>query len=376
MVEESQEKSVTPNVTNSVPIINNSVNQKSNPWKITSVVLVILLIGLAGYVFLYKSNATGNVIKSDDAGKKLVDFLNGRTGGGVTYVNSTDKGDIYEVTVSYQKQDIPVYITKDGQYFVQGAVLLTGNGTTAPTATQCTNDSDCAQGETCQSGQCAAAPKNVPKTSKPNVQAFVFAYCPYGLQFEKALFPAYDALKSNANISIVFIGNMHDPQGCTGTACFEKTETYRQICINKNYGTDKLISYLKLFVVSSDVSACNGADSCIQPLVTKMMTSLSIDTKKISDCMTNDAPAIYDSQGTLSNSLGVSGSPTFMINGVEVSVNRTPDSIKQAICNAFTTSPKACTQTLSTSAVSAGFGGSASSGASTGVGSAASCGTS
>ena len=45
--------------------------------------------------------------------------------------------------------------------------------------------------------------------------------------------------------------------------------------------------------------------------------------------------------------------------------SRTAESIKEAVCNAFTTAPSACSQNLSTTALTAGFGGSA--GTSTGA---------
>jgi hypothetical protein len=55
-------------------------------------------------------------------------------------------------------------------------------------------------------------------------------------------------------------------------------------------------------------------------------------------------------------SLGIGGSPTFVINGAKVQVSRSADAIKTAICNAFINAPSECGQSLSTNAASAGFG--------------------
>jgi len=310
--------------------------KKRNDWKIFSAILgaavIILLI-----VMIYP-RVTGNVVLSgDNAGTKIVDFLNGQTGGGVTYVSSTDKGNVYEVLVSYNGQEIPVYVTKDGQYFVQSLVPITDiNSTDTPT----TN-----------------TPKEVPKTAKPVVDAYIFSYCPYGLQFEKGLQPVYDLLKNKADINIVAIGAMHGD--------FERTETLRQICVEKVYGKDKLWSYLKTFNTDTAIGACNGEATCVNPLIEKIYTANGIDKAKIESCMKTDAPAIYDAQGKKAQALGISGSPTFVINGVQVQVDRTPEAIKTAVCNAFTTAPSECSKTLSTSALTAGFG--ASAGASTGA---------
>ena len=195
------------------------------------------------------------------------------------------------------------------------------------------------------------APTDVPKTDKPKVQAFIFSYCPYGLQFEKALFPVYDLLKTKADINIVAIGAMHGE--------FEKTETLRQISIEKLYSRDKLFAYLKEFDSSTDIGGCSGDDTCLNKYLPAIYTKLGIDKTKVENYMKTSAPALYDAQGTEASSLGISGSPTFVINGVQVSVSRTPDAIKQAVCNAFTTAPAECSKNLSTASASAGFGASA-----------------
>ena len=64
----------------------------------------------------------------EEAGEIIIDYLNARTGGGVTYISNTDLGFLYEITVSYNGQNIPVFITKDGKYFVQIALPITEEG--------------------------------------------------------------------------------------------------------------------------------------------------------------------------------------------------------------------------------------------------------
>ncbi|MFA5724309.1 MAG: thioredoxin domain-containing protein [Candidatus Pacearchaeota archaeon] len=310
--------------------------KRRNDWKILSAILGVVVVILL--IVMVYPRITGNVISGDDAGSKIVDFLNGQTGGGVTYVSSTEKGDLYEVMVSYQGQEIPVYVTKDGQYFVQSPVPI--DESTQSTDNPSTN-----------------TPKDVPKTDKPVVDAYIFSYCPYGLQFEKGLQPVYDLLKNKADINIVAIGAMHGE--------FERVESLRQICIQKIYGKDKLWNYLKTFNTDTAIGACNGDATCVDPLIDKIYLTYGFDKTKIESCMKTDAPAIYDAQGKQAQGLGISGSPTFVINGVQVQVDRTPEAIKTAVCNAFTTAPSECSKTLSTSALTAGFG--ASAGASTGA---------
>jgi protein-disulfide isomerase len=312
---------------------NSSISEnKKNDWKTLSAILGIVIVGLL--IFTFYGRITGNVVSSSNAGEKLVSYLNAQTGGGVTFVSSKDIGNLYEITVSYQEKEIPVYITKDGNYFVQGAVPITGevidNGNT--TATE------------------------VIKSDKPVVEAFVFSYCPFGLQFQKALQPVYDLLRNKADIKLVAIGAMHGE--------YEKIESLRQICIEKNYGKDKLWVYLKDFMGSTDIGACSGADACVNPLVEKILLSKGMNKAVIENCMKTDAEKIFSEQNARAAQLEISGSPTFVINGAKVNVGRNAETIKKAICDAFTTAPSECSKTLSTESASSGFGYSASGAAS------------
>ena len=198
------------------------------------------------------------------------------------------------------------------------------------------------------------------KTDAPTVDAYVFAYCPYGLQFEKALLPAYDLLKDKAEINIVFIGAMH--------GAFEKTESLRQLCIQKEYSKDKLFEYLNKFTINTAIGNCNGDDNCLSPLLSDLMDSISIDKDKIDSCMESDGESLYNQDVAKASQLGVGSSPTFVVNGAQVQVSRTPDAVKKAICDAFTITPDECSQTLSLASASAGFGsGSGSTGSSCGA---------
>jgi hypothetical protein len=312
---------------------------KANVWMILSIILAISLIAVIFWP---------NGISATKAGEELTAALNAKTGGGVTLKAIEDQGSLYEATVVYQGQEIPVYITKSGDYIVYQAEKTSDSGAAAAD----TNATD--------NAPAPETPTEVVKSDKPKVEAFVFAYCPYGLQFEKAFLPAYNLLKNKADMNIVFIGAMHGE--------YEKTESLRQLCIQKEYGKDKLMAYLDKFVVDTAIGACSSNINCSKPLAEAIMSGLNIDVDKVNDCMDEDAEALYDADGTKASSLGISGSPTFVINGAEVQVSRTADSIKKAVCDAFNTAPAECSQNLSTSSMTAGFGSSA--GASTG----ASCG--
>ena len=301
-------------------------NMKKNPWIISTLALGLIVVVLLVVNF---TGITGNVVSGDDAGKSVVDFINSRANAGLTYISSEDLGGLYKVIVLYQGQDVPVYVTKDGKYYATGATPITA---------------DVVNTQTQQTQQ-----KEVPKSNKPVADAFIFSYCPYGLQFEKALFPVYDLLKNKIDFNIVAIGAMHGE--------FEKQETLRQISIEKLYGKDKLFAYLKEFDNSADIGNCDGDDTCLNKYLPAIYSKLGIDKTKIENYMKTNAEAIYNEQSKEASSLGISGSPTFVINGVQVQVARNPEAIKEAICDAFNTEPSECSQTLSTASPSPGFGG-------------------
>jgi hypothetical protein len=313
---------------------------RTNPWILATIFLVIVLFVI---LVIKPFSTTGNVVSGDVASQNLLSFVKAQGGGEAEIVSTEKNGSFYEITINYRNQTLPVYVTTDGKYLVPNMI---------PLAVEVSGDRGATPAENAQT----ETPSEVPKSDKPKVEAFIFAYCPYGLQFEKALIPAYNLLKTTADIDIVAIGAMHGE--------FERVESLRQLCIEKNYGRDKLFSYLKSFDENSAIGSCSGTDSCVNPLIEKIYGDLGIDKAKIATCMEKDAPALYDAQGELAQSLGISGSPTFVINGVKVQVDRTPEAIKTAICDAYTTAPSACNQTLSTSAMTPGFG--ASAGASTG----------
>lgn len=191
------------------------------------------------------------------------------------------------------------------------------------------------------------------KSDRPNVELFVMSYCPFGLQMEKAFLPAWDLLKSKADIEVKFVDYiMHGKQ--------EIDENNRQYCIGKE-SKEKLLSYLKCFVAEDNSSKCLSAvgltDSKLSSCVNGIDKQFKI-TELYNDQTTwlSGRYPLYNVHADLNNKYGVQGSPTLIINGQEVSVNRTPEAIKQAICASFSNPPSECNTVLSNSGYSAGFG--------------------
>lgn len=296
-------------------------------WRISAVLFAVLF--LVSIVLFIRGPLTGNVIKGDDAGEKLVTYLNSIASGTVTYVNSTDLGNIYEITVLYQSQNIPVYITKDGKYFVQAVKEL-------PTTTAGITGNVVADTNT-----------EVPKTSKPKVELYVWGYCPYGVQAQGPLATVANLLKGKANFEIV---PYYDGHGA-----YETQQNKIQSCIQKLY-PDKYWNYAEKFV-SNVYPTCSSTrtEECDKTESTKVMNALGIDSAKVFACVSSDGASLFTAASTKAQSNGVTGSPTLIINGVNVNTARTAEAYKTAVCNAFTTAPAECSTALdSTAAASSG----------------------
>lgn len=171
----------------------------------------------------------------------------------------------------------------------------------------------------------------------PTLQVFIMSYCPYGLQALKGLLPVWEKFQGKANIELRFVSyTMHGQQ--------EEIENKRMICIREEQYS-KLIPYLKCFVEAGDSASC--------------LKQATIDEAKLNSCMATRASSYYDKDKELNKKYGVQGSPTFVLDGKEVNIYpRDPQSIANAICNAFIGSkPSVCSEKFSTANPSPGFGG-------------------
>lgn len=322
------------------------VHKKRNDWKIFSGILGIIVIALLVVIFYGRIN--GTVVSGAVAGDNLIKFAKAQ-GVDATLVKVSEKNGLYEAVLSMNGQEVPIYVTKDGKNMAASLVPLTGS-----TEPECKADTDCAQGQVCQSGYCVAQPKDIPKSDKPKVELFVMAYCPYGTQSEKGLIPTIKALGSKIDAKIRFVHYfMHGDK--------EEQETYTQVCIREEQSS-KYLDYLSCFLEAGDSPGC--------------LTKIGIDKTKLNTCLANNstkAKEYYKVDSDLSNKYGVQGSPTLIINGVESSAGRDSTSYLNGICAVFNSAPSECSKKLSSDTPGAGFGTTATPAASAASASTAGC---
>lgn len=311
---------------------------KLDIWRILTIVFaVIILAQIFGLLNLTGLLGLPNTLSSQKVGEKVVDYINQnlvQPGTKASLISVTDKGSFYQVITSYQGQQIPVYASKDGSYLFLQAFDMTETKTTQPTQ------------------QTQEPQQEVPKTDRPEARVFIMSYCPYGLQFLKAYIPVMELLGNKADLYVNFVDYaMHGDK--------EIEENTRMYCIQKEQ-RDKFTSYLRCFVQSGNASSCIAEakidkaklDACMQATDKQYnITGLAQDRSK---WLGNFPPYPIDSE--LNEKYGVQGSPTFVLNGVTISVSRAPESIKQAICSAFKVQPSECSQKLSATTESPGIG--------------------
>jgi len=284
---------------------------KENPWIIATLVLAIVVVVM---LILNFTGMTGNVVSEGDAADNLVTYLNTVADGEVILSGVKDIGNLYEVTVNYNGDEIPVHVTKDGDYFVQGLVPIAGNVPSAPSA--------------------PSAPVDVPKSDKPVVELFVMTHCPYGTQAEKGFIPAIVALGDKIDSSVKFVHYfLHEP---------EETETPIQVCIREEQSS-KYNAYLKEFLKDGDSDAA--------------MAAVGVDSAAVDACVSSGkADVYYAADSELSEGYGVRGSPTLVVNGQIAPSGRSADAYLQTICGAFNDAPEECALQLDSANPSAGFG--------------------
>jgi len=191
------------------------------------------------------------------------------------------------------------------------------------------------------------------QTNKPKVELFIMTYCPYGLQMQKAYLPVMKLLGGKADMDIKFVSYiMHGER--------EIVENNTQYCIQKEQA-DKYVSYAECFAATGNAASClklakvdeAKLASCV--LVTDKTFKITELFNNKNTWLSGNYP-LYNVHKDLNVKYGVQGSPTLVINGKQVNVNRTAEAVKTAVCDTFEVKPAECNTVLSIQSLQAGFG--------------------
>ncbi len=193
-----------------------------------------------------------------------------------------------------------------------------------------------------------------PKYNESNIELFIMSYCPYGLQSQKAIIPVKEAFGDELNLTIKFVNYvMHGVK--------EIDENNLQYCIQKN-NEDIFFEYLDCFTIGGNSTECltqvNLTKEETQPCVDELDSTYKImELHNDTSTWLNGRYPQYPVQKEENELYGVKGSPTLVFNGKQMSWPRSPEGIKQGICNLLENPPEVCNTELDSASASPGFGG-------------------
>lgn len=287
---------------------------KSNPWVLSTFVFAILAVIFIVLSFV----APTTTISEQEVHQKVIDYLNalGVDGANVDEVN--DMGSFYEVIVSVGENQGPIYLTKDGAFRVQPLGPLEIEDTSTPqtnTNTQAT------------------------KSDVPEAELFIWSYCPYGVT---ALTPFAEVAKLFGDKVDFKVLLYYDGHGA-----YETQQNKIQECIQK-YDKTNYWDYAIGF--SEDIYPECGASrdlACDLTKSTELMDLLGIDSTEVLSCVEDEGTGLIATSSARARELGVTGSPSFVVNDALLNVGRDAESYKDATCQSFNEVPEECGTTLS-----------------------------
>lgn len=295
---------------------------------IIAVVVLLIVIALgAGYKMYREKVDIGQDAVKAKVGKFVTDNVPATV---KTEIGEASKeGQLYKVTVKVDKQEIPLYVTTDGKKLITQGII----------------DLDQKPADDAKQAQAPEKTEAEVKTDVPTVDLFVMSYCPYGLQMERGILPAIEALGNKIKFNLKFVSyTLHGQK--------EVNENVNQYCVQKVAPT-KLDKYLQCFWKDSKTAETTASASC--------MKIAGINAAQVASCVktANDqfkpTEKAFDINKDENVQFGVQGSPTLVINGTKVSSGRDSASVLKAICSGFTTQPKECQAKLSATSPAAGF---------------------
>lgn len=309
--------------------------------KFTTLILPIILITILGVIayFSFSSSEKTITINEDEALIKSEQFINDylMDGGSANIKEITKEYGLYKLSIDIgSDQLVDSYITQDGILFFPQALNI---------------DEIYSDNSDTTSAQESVSEVSV-KSDKPIVELFVMSHCPYGTQMEKAIIPAIKTLGNTVDFQLKF--NDYAMHGQT-----ELAEQTLQYCLIQE-NNDIYLDYLDCFLVDGNSDKClaevNVSKNSLNTCITETDEQFSIMSDFNNNLNFKGSYPGFNIFASDNEKYSVQGSPTLVINGQTISANRTPASILDVICTAFTTQPEACNAILSNDSPTPGFG--------------------
>ena len=255
------------------------------------------------------------ILSSDEIGKKVIDVINNnlvKPGTYVELISTTDKGTHYEILAKYQGDKIRIYVKKIGNFLLLERI--------EPVETV----------------------PEVPKKERPQVELYIFSYCPYGVSTLHSFAIVGKLFGNKAEMKVKFFSDMHGEH--------ELQQNMIQECIQE-VDSSKYWDYAIKFQESVYSKCARSRDvNCDKNESIALMKEIGIDISKVMKCVEERGKELYNRDVNDANRYGLTGSPSLVINGVKViRFDRSPEGLKRLICSSFVNPPDECSQTLPSS---------------------------
>lgn len=295
--------------------------KKKNPYVFVTVILGILLVAS----MLTQGFSIFSSVPASTASEKVKGLILTATGEEPIIDSISESNGLYKINTTIQGKPYSFYVTKDGKLFIPQVI---------PFEQQPSGQ---------QNNQTTTF--NAPDSNKPTVQLFVMSFCPYGIQAEKALFSVVKLMGEKAKFEPHFIVSVSGDKVSSLHGDAEAKEDMRQAVIYKYY-PDKFWSYAEYVANNCNL---NTIESCWKDAI----KSVGIDSADIEKKVTSEGLELMKAEAELSNSKGISGSPTMLINGATYTGARSSDAFKQGICTGFSSAPTECSSNLTSNVTQA-----------------------
>lgn len=285
---------------------------RENPWILSTIVLGVLFIAL---IFI-KSSSLGSsgAVSEQEASQKALAFLNSRVQSGeVTLDSITREKGLYKLTVNYQGQRVPVYLTLDGTSLVADLIPLTSNLTNRTNTIQTSPPSISV---VIDQTKIAKAPMKGNVNAQVTIVEFSDFQCPFCEKFyTQTLSQIDDAYIKTGKAKLVYMNfplSIHNEAEKAAEAglCAQAQGKFWEMH-DKMFENQESLSVVNEKKWARDLGM-NGAQF-----------DLCLDSGKYAA----DIKASFD----YGSQLGVTGTPSFFINGVRIEGAYPFETFKQAI---------------------------------------------
>lgn len=300
----------------------------------------VLIFASSSSNFSLSNLTLGFGTSNEQIAKKAVDYINsnGLSSETVSLVSASEESGLIKIKIKIGDKEFDSYVSKDGKFLFPQLPIDMSAKKASDSQNQNANGQSGPTKQTCDS---------LKKTDKPQLEAFVVARCPFGLQMQRVL---ADVVKNapalDSNIIVRYMGSISNGKVTAMHGDAEAQENLRQICIRDEQHS-KYWAYVSCQMKSGDTAGCEK--------------STGVDSSKLNACISdnNRGLAYAKKDFDLSDKYGVQGSPTLLLDGVSVSESdfggRSTEALKSIICCASTSQPGICSTKLNTAEAAASF---------------------